>query len=101
MFQSPPERSTNLTLNQDKRRRFDSYPGSITAGQAQVSTAGRFRSAGRLSPTVCPTGRRATVHEAAAAGCQAARDALKLGASFEQAESARDAAYAEALRGER
>src|SRR5690348_7128935 len=26
----------SLTLNQDKRRRFDSYPGSILAGQSVV-----------------------------------------------------------------
>lgn len=36
----------SLTLNQDKRRRFDSYPGSITAGQALLTLAGSARKAG-------------------------------------------------------
>jgi hypothetical protein len=41
----------------------------------------------------------AAASHAAFVACQAARDALKMGATMEQAEAARDRAYTDALQG--
>jgi hypothetical protein len=50
VFQVPSKHSAVLTLNQDKRRRFDSYPGSIVAGQALAALAARWEQDTDLAP---------------------------------------------------
>jgi hypothetical protein len=56
MFQTPSQRTSVLTLNQDKRRRFDSYPGSVTAGQALVALAAKDARGGYCTLGLALTG---------------------------------------------
>jgi hypothetical protein len=50
MCEAPSERTPVLTLNQDKRRRFDSYPGSQHAGQCVTGYAGSVSQDRDLAP---------------------------------------------------
>jgi hypothetical protein len=56
MFQTPSQRTSVLTLNQDKRRRFDSYPGSCTAGQALMALAAKGGRSGYCTLGLALTG---------------------------------------------
>jgi hypothetical protein len=65
MYPVPSEHSPVLTLNQDKRRRFDSYPGSIVAGEALAWRLDRASQDRDLAPQCA-----LTVERCAHFGCE-------------------------------
>jgi hypothetical protein len=95
MYSDTSKRTSVLTLNQDKRRRFDSCPGSIGAGQALMALADRWSQDGDFAPRYALT----SPAVAAFSATRAAMDARELGQSPEQAARAYADAYAEMARG--
>jgi hypothetical protein len=58
MYPAPSEHTSVLTLNQDKRRWFDSTPGSQRAGQRVTAYAGRMSQDRDLAPQCALTTQR-------------------------------------------
>jgi hypothetical protein len=58
MCEAPSERTPVLTLNQDKRRRFDSYPGSNSAGHTLAARLDAAKQDRDLAPECALTAER-------------------------------------------
>ena len=84
----------SLTLNQDKRRRFDSYPGSISAGGALLALAERAEQEGDCTLECALVATRAHADDLSVAAYLVARE---LGQSVQSASQVRAFTYAEAV----